>query len=454
MQRRLSMNISKVLPHDTEAEITLLGTILINKQSSLKLLNELEIDDFYDPQNLLVFKAMKKLYQQDKPVDVVTITSLLDEHGKLADAGSVEYLFELSQSVPTIAHTDYYIEMLKQKTKLRKIIMTSYATAEKAFDISYEDIDSFIDNAESEILSITRDIGKHEAKGISLVVNNVTERLLKMNNSDVTGLSTGYKEFDKLTSGLNKGDLIIIAARPSMGKTAFALNIAKNTSILSDKRCLIFSLEMSAEQLVQRLISSTGKINSNIIRNGDIFRSSKQSSDRYYATAEKVAKSSIMIDDNSAININEIIAEARKINNDEKLDLIIIDYLQLISAKTAGDRQHQISDISRKLKILARELDIPIIVLSQLSRSVEQRQDKHPMLSDLRDSGAIEQDADIVTFLYRDAYYNIDERKDTDTTEIIISKNRNGATGTMNLAFEKHFSRFSDIAKDVRKEAA
>ena len=444
---------TREMPHDLGAEITLLGSVLINKQISKKIINELEPDDFYDPKHSLIFKAMKKLHNQEKPVDVVTITSLLDDHKKLAEAGSVEYLYELSQSVPTIAHTDYYIEMIKQKTKLRKIISTSLATAEKAFDVDQDNIDVFIDKAESEILSITRDIAKHEAKGISLVVNNVTERLLKMNNSDITGLSTGYKEFDKLTSGLNNGELIIIAARPSIGKTAFALNIAKNTSILSDKRCLIFSLEMPAEQLVQRLISSIGKINSNIIKNGDIFRQSKQSSDRYYAAAEKVAKSSILINDNSVLTMNEIIAEARKIHNDEKLDLIIIDYLQLISSKIKGDRNNQISDISRKLKILARELDIPVIVLSQLSRDVEKRQDKHPMLSDLRDSGAIEQDADVVTFLYRDSYYNKDDKSNVmDITETIVAKNRNGATGTMILAFEKHFSRFTDIAKE--KEAA
>lgn len=438
---------AREMPCDYEAETTLLGTCLIHKNKAPDILNQLTVDDFYDSRNKVILNAMLYLHNKTKPVDVVTITSLLTDRGKLGDAGGMDYLFELSEAVPTIAHIDYYIEMLQEKTKLRRIIDISLKAAENAIDVP-DDINEFIDKLERELLSVTRNSANTRAKETRGIVNSFTEKLLRMKgNQEITGLPSGYRELDKLTLGFQKGNLVILAARPSMGKTAFALNIIANNA---SKRCLVFSLEMSNESLIQRFLSSVGQIASKPLKNGD---SIKYATERYYAAAEKVSEMNVLIDDDPSNTINDIIAKARKENADEKLDLIVIDYLQLINGVGKADRQQQISEFSRKLKMLARELDIPVICLSQLSREVEKRQDKHPLMSDLRESGAIEQDADVVLFLYRDSYYHFNEIPEIDETEVIVSKNRDGATGVGKVAFEMMFGRFSNIAEDLNKVA-
>lgn len=438
---------TRQMPNDYEAEVTLLGTCLINKNKAPDILNQLNVDDFYDNRNKVILKTMLDLHNKNRPIDVVTITSLLTDRNKLNDAGGIDYLFELSEAVPTIAHTDYYIEMLKEKTKLRRIIEISSNAAENAMNVP-DDVNAFIDTLERDLLGVTRNSSNARAKNTRDIVNVVTEKLLRIKgNQEIIGLPSGYKELDQLTLGFQNGNLIILAARPSMGKTAFALNIISNNP---SKRCLIFSLEMSAELLIQRFLSSVGKMASKPLKNGTSIKFAKE---RYYAAAQKVAEMNVIIDDDSSNTINDIIAKCRKENADEKLDLIVIDYLQLINGVSKGDRQQQISEFSRKLKLLARELDVPIICLSQLSREVEKRQDKHPMMSDLRESGAIEQDADIVLFLYRDSYYRNGESPEIDETEVIVSKNRDGATGVGKVAFEKMFGRFSDIKEDTKKVA-
>ena len=418
----------RVFPHDLEAERSLLGSMLISKEACQDILNKCEDRDFYEESHKVLFNAMSELSRQNIPVDVTTITSYLLDHSQLDKVGGVEYLRQLSDSVPTLAHSEYYLKIIHNKSILRKIINES----------------------EKTMLDITRDRNAGEFVDVKKVIREVTDRLNKLQSIDgnISGIRTNFRDLDKITSGLQKGDLIILAARPAMGKTAFALNIAHNVAFKSEDPVAIFSLEMPASQLVQRIICSMGGIEGSTMRTGEIL---KTNANKYYAAAERVSKCNLYIDDTPGVKINEIVAKCRKLKQEHGLKLIVIDYLQLItgSSNNRESRQQEVSDISRQLKMLARELDVPVIALSQLSRSVEQRPNKRPMMSDLRESGAIEQDADIVTFIYREGYYKASEGKeeeDNGLTEIIIAKHRNGATGEVNLAFEKNFSRFTDLA--------
>ena len=422
----------RVFPHDLEAERSLLGAMLISKDVCQDILNKCVESDFYEESHKFLFTAMSELSRQMIPVDVTTVTSYLLDHNQLDKVGGVEYLRVLSDSVPTLAHSEYYLKIIHNKAILRKII------------------DGFIDDSEKTMLAITRDRNAGEFVDVKHVIREVTDRLNKLQSIDgnISGIRTKFRDLDKITSGLQKGDLIILAARPAMGKTAFALNIAHNVAYQAEEPVAIFSLEMPASQLVQRIICSMGGIEGSTMRTGEILRTN---ANKYYAAAERVSKCNLYIDDTPGVKINEIVAKCRKLKQEHGLRLIVIDYLQLItgSSNNRESRQQEVSDISRQLKMLARELDVPVIALSQLSRSVEQRPNKRPMMSDLRESGAIEQDADIVTFIYREGYYKASEGKeeeDNGLTEIIIAKHRNGATGEVNLAFEKNFSRFSDLA--------
>ena len=432
----------RVFPHDLEAERSLLGAMLISKDVCQDILNKCVESDFYEESHKFLFTAMSELSRQMIPVDVTTVTSYLLDHNQLDKVGGVEYLRVLSDSVPTLAHSEYYLKIIHNKAILRKIINETTRIAEGA--------DGFIDDSEKTMLAITRDRNAGEFVDVKHVIREVTDRLNKLQSIDgnISGIRTKFRDLDKITSGLQKGDLIILAARPAMGKTAFALNIAHNVAYQAEEPVAIFSLEMPASQLVQRIICSMGGIEGSTMRTGEILRTN---ANKYYAAAERVSKCNLYIDDTPGVKINEIVAKCRKLKQEHGLRLIVIDYLQLItgSSNNRESRQQEVSDISRQLKMLARELDVPVIALSQLSRSVEQRPNKRPMMSDLRESGAIEQDADIVTFIYREGYYKASEGKeeeDNGLTEIIIAKHRNGATGEVNLAFEKNFSRFSDLA--------
>ena len=435
----------RVFPHDLEAERSLLGAMLISKDVCQDILNKCVESDFYEESHKFLFTAMSELSRQMIPVDVTTVTSYLLDHNQLDKVGGVEYLRVLSDSVPTLAHSEYYLKIIHNKAILRKIINETTRIAEGAYG-DIEDIDGFIDDSEKTMLAITRDRNAGEFVDVKHVIREVTDRLNKLQSIDgnISGIRTKFRDLDKITSGLQKGDLIILAARPAMGKTAFALNIAHNVAYQAEEPVAIFSLEMPASQLVQRIICSMGGIEGSTMRTGEILRTN---ANKYYAAAERVSK----CNDTPGVKINEIVAKCRKLKQEHGLRLIVIDYLQLItgSSNNRESRQQEVSDISRQLKMLARELDVPVIALSQLSRSVEQRPNKRPMMSDLRESGAIEQDADIVTFIYREGYYKASEGKeeeDNGLTEIIIAKHRNGATGEVNLAFEKNFSRFSDLA--------
>ena len=425
-------------PHDIEAERSLLGSMLISKDKCIDILNKTVEDDFYDDSHQAIFKAMAAINEEGTPVDVTTVTSYLMDHSQLDKIGG-DYLLRLSESVPTVAHSEYYLKILHNKATLRRIIRETTQIAENAYG-DVENIDAFIDETEKTILKVTQDRSAGEFRDIRGVIKSVTDRLnlLQKIDGNISGI----------TSGFQKGDLIILAARPAMGKTAFALNLAHNAAYKAEEPVAIFSLEMPAEQLVQRVICSMGGIEGSSMRTGEIL---KTNANKYYAAAERVSKCNMYIDDSPGIKINDIVAKSRKLKSEHGLRMIVIDYLQLITtaSKNKENRQQEVSEISRTLKALARELEVPVISLSQLSRSVEQRPNKRPMMSDLRESGAIEQDADIVSFIYREDYYKDpgEESEDNGLTEIIIAKHRNGATGEVNLAFEKNYSRFSDLAQ-------
>ena len=435
-------------PHDIEAERSLLGSMLISGDTCHEILSLATKDDFYLDSHRILFEAMLAVDGQGNPVDVTTLTSYLMDKKLLDKIGGVDYLLQLSESVPTTAHSQYYLKILNEKSLLRKLIKESTDIIESAYN-DIDNINDYIGNVEKNFLNVTRDRNAGEFKSVKSVIQNVTDRLIMLQKADgrISGVKTGYYDLDKLTSGFQKGDLIILAARPSVGKTAFALNIAYNVSLKSDDAVAVFSLEMPAEQLIQRIICAAGSLNAESLRSGSIL---KEANERYYAAAEKVGKCNLYIDDTPGILVGEIAAKCRRLKRDHGLKMIVIDYLQLISgsANSRESRQQEVSDISRQLKMIARELEVPVLALSQLSRSVEKRDNKRPVLSDLRESGAIEQDADIVAFIHREDYQ--DPKKEAETqgaTDIIIAKHRNGALADIRLVFQKQYSKFSNPAR-------
>ncbi|MEG0276601.1 MAG: replicative DNA helicase [Coprobacillus sp.] len=440
--------MAREYPHDIEAERSLLGSMLISKDACHEILSQASKEDFYLDSHRILFEAMQMVDSQNNPIDVTTVTSNLIDRKMLDKLGGVEYLLQLSESVPTTAHSQYYLKILNEKSLLRRLIQESTQIIEDAYgDVS--NLSDFVNNAEKGFLNVTRDRNAGEFRDVQSVIQNVTERLLLLqkSNGEISGVKTGYYDLDKLTSGFQKGDLIILAARPSVGKTAFALNVAYNVSYKSDEAVAVFSLEMPAEQLIQRVICSAGSLKAESIRSGAIL---KEAGERYYAAADKVTKCNLYIDDTPGIRVGDIAAKCRRLQREHGLKMIVIDYLQLISgpANSRESRQQEVSDISRQLKGIARELKVPVIALSQLSRSVEKRDNKRPVLSDLRESGAIEQDADIVSFIHREDYQ--DPKKEAETqgaTDIIIAKHRNGALADIRLVFLKQYSKFANPAR-------
>lgn len=445
--------MNRELPHSNEAEQSILGAMLVYQNVTSVVYDQgLDTKDFYLDIHQRIFSAMMDIVNQGKPVDVLTVITRLQDTEQLNLVGGADYIVKLSDSAISSANSIYYIEMIKSRAHLRRLIETAQLIADEGFDAA-SDLDEVMDKAERDILNVTRSRKATDFKSSREVISTVMQELIKLRASDnrVTGIKTGYHDLDKMTNGFQRGDLIILAARPAMGKTAFALNLALNASFYNPGAVAIFSLEMPAEALMKRILSAKSAVESSKLRSGFIddveFNKLNESANELMATK-------IFVDDSSNIKISEVFSKCRKLNSEHGLDLVVIDYLQLISGsgKGGGDnRQQEISEISRSLKGLAREMECPVIALSQLSRSVESRPDKHPMLSDLRESGAIEQDADIVMFLYRDEYYNKDkeegqEESPTDTTDVDISKHRNGATGRVELAFQKSISAFFNIA--------
>ena len=435
----------RTLPNNLEAEESVLGACFLSKYALERACETLSEDSFYSEKNAKIFATMSSLLEQKIPIDLTTVTTDLQNKKILSEVGGVEYLTEIVNFVPTASNVDYYIKSVEDTSILRNLIETATNIATDGYNTD-ENVNETLDNAEQKILNIVKNRKSSEFKQIKDVLAKATKDLEKLSESkgEITGIPTGWYDFDKITSGLHENELIIVAARPAMGKTAFAVNMATNIAMNTSKAVALFNMEMSAEQLAQRIISSLGQIDGNKLRTGNLLNNDWK---RVNEATARLAGTNLYMDDTLGSTIGEIRAKCRRLaSSDKGLGIIIIDYLQLISGgKNYGtNRQQEVSDISRGLKKLAMELHVPVVALAQLSRSVESHEDKRPLMSDLRESGSIEQDADIVTFLFREDYYKPELRREDNisNSELIISKHRNGPLATIDLLFNKNTSTF------------
>jgi replicative DNA helicase len=439
----------RVLPHNIEAEQAVLGSMFLSKYAVQKAVENLEGSTFYMDSHSKIFETLKELDEKHTPIDITTVTEELDKKKILKQIGDVDYLTEIINSVPTAANVDEYIKIVNEKAVLRRLITEATQIVSDSYSGS-EDLTEILDKAEQKILNVVKTRRATEFRTIQDVLFKTQSDLEKLakNKGEITGLATGFYDIDKITTGFHANELIIIAARPGMGKTAFALNMATNIAINSDKTVALFNMEMGAEQLATRMLSSVGQIEGYRLRSGRLENNDWK---RINEAISRLADTKMYVDDTPGMTISEIRAKCRRLaSSEEGLGIVIIDYLQLIngSARYAGNRQQEVSEISRSLKMLAMELAIPVIALAQLSRTVDGREDKRPILSDLRESGSIEQDADIVAFLYRDDYYTKENEIDefTSRSEFIISKHRNGPTASIDLIFKRNTSTFVNYA--------
>ena len=437
--------LKRVLPHSIEAEQSVVGSIIMDREAIVVASEVICGDDFYSKQYGILFDAMVELHEEGMPVDLVTLQNRLKEKDVPPEVSSLEFVRELIAVVPTSANIRYYATIVSEKSTLRKLIRLNEEIANSCY-LGKENLEVILEETEKKIFNLVQRRNTGDFVPIRQVVMNAMEKIetAARNRGTVTGIPTGFIDLDYKTAGMQPSDLVLVAARPSMGKTAFVLNIAQHVAFKANKTVAIFSLEMSKEQLVNRLFSLESKVDSQHIRTGNL---SDAEWEQLIESAGVIGKSNLIIDDTPGISIAELRSKCRKYKMEHDLSMIIIDYLQLMSGSGKSDsRQQEISDISRSLKSLARELSVPVIALSQLSRAVEQRPDHRPMLSDLRESGAIEQDADVVMFIYRDDYYN----HDTDMkgiAEIIIAKQRNGPIGTVNLVWLPDYTKFANLQK-------
>ncbi len=439
--------MERIPPHNTDAEKSVLGSIILDKGALIEVIEVLKPEDFYSQMHKEIFEAIIELYRKNEPVDILTLAEILKKRKTLEMVGGRSYLGLLSSSVPSTSNVEFYAKIVEEKAVLRRLIEASSLIMDKGYQEKTE-ANEVLDFAEQKVFDISQ---KRQKKGFSIIKDVLWENLKKIDEAskmdgNMTGLTTGFIDINSRTSGLQKSDLIMIAARPSMGKTAFALNIAQNAAVMGNGSVALFSLEMSKEQLVQRLLSSEAMVEIQKIRTGNL---ETKEWDKIYMAIDVLSKANIYIDDTPGITSLEIKNKCRRLKADKGLDLIIIDYLQLMSADgKAESRQQEISVISRSLKNLARELDCPVITLSQLSRAPELRADHRPILSDLRESGSIEQDADIVMFLYRDEYYNPETTEKPNICEVLIAKQRNGPTGAVELTWLGKYTKFANSYKD------
>lgn len=438
--------LKRILPHSIEAEQSVIGSMLIDKEAITIASEQISGDDFYGKQYGVLFDAMVELNDAGKPVDLVTLQQRLKEKSAPPEIYSLEYIRDVMAAVPTSVNVKYYAQIVAEKSVLRKLIRVN----EEIANICYaqnDTLESILEQSEKNIFDIVQKRNNGDFVPIRQIVMNTMNMIeeASKNRGAVTGIATGFLDLDYKTAGMQPSDLILVAARPSMGKTAFVLNIAQHVAFREEKTVAIFSLEMSKEQLVNRLLSLESKVNSQSIRTGNM---KDDEWERLIEGADVIGGSKLLIDDTPGISFGELRSKCRKFKIENDLEMVIIDYLQLMTGSGKGNesRQQEISEISRSLKALARELHVPVIALSQLSRAVEQRPDHRPMLSDLRESGAIEQDADVVMFIYREDYYNRDTEL-KNTAEIIIAKQRNGAIGTINLAWLPDYTQFANLAK-------
>ena len=441
------MELGKIPPNDVEAEQAVIGSMLTDRDAVISAIEVLKEEDFYREDNKTIYEAILNLYNRSEPIDIITLKAELTSMGMFDKIGGLEYIVGLPEKVPTTANVEKYISIVKEKSELRRLIKAANEIIEQGYDPT-ENIDDIMNNAEKKIFNIMQDKDQKSYSLIKDVLIDAFTELEQLYNQKqhITGVPTGFIDLDYKTAGLHNSDLILIAARPAMGKSAFALNIATNAALKAKVPAVLFSLEMSKEQMVNRILCSEAMVDSNKVRTGKI------DDDDWIKLADTMgdlSEAPIYIDDTPGISINEIRAKCRKLKLEKNIGLVVIDYLQLVqgsSKRAQGSREQEISEISRSLKILAKEINVPVIALSQLSRAPEQRPDHRPMLSDLRESGAIEQDADIVMFLYRDDYYNEDS-EDKGLAEVIVAKHRAGSTGTVKLVWLGNYTKFANMER-------
>ncbi len=442
------MDLSKIPPHDLEAEQAVIGSMLTDKDSVISAIEVLKEEDFYREDNRLIYKAVLNLYNRAEPIDIITLKSELSSMGKLDAIGGLEYLAELPERVPTTANVEKYIKLVEEKSTLRTLIRTANELITLGYDPTQE-VDDIMDSAEKKIFNVMQ---KKNQKGYTAMKEILIESLAQLEElynrkQHITGVPTGFRDLDYKLAGLHNSELILIAARPAMGKSAFALNIAANAAIRSKIPVVVFSLEMAKEQMGNRILASEAMVDSSKIQTGKL---EDEDWGKLAAATGELSDAPIYIDDTPGISIMEIRAKCRKLKLEKNIGLVIIDYLQLISpaGRKGGSREQEIAEISRSLKILAKEINVPVVALSQLSRAVEQRPDHKPMLSDLRESGSIEQDADIVMFLHREEYYNPETIEKKNITDIIVAKNRSGSIGSEELVWLANFTKFANKYKE------
>ena len=440
----------RILPHDLAAEQSVLGSVFIAPDTIISLADELTPEDFYKPANKIVFKTMLSLLEKGEPIDATTMVSALTNQGEIKEIGGINYVVEVVNSTPTSKNVEHYAKLVKEKSTLRRVIADLSESLSSAYQGDVP-ISNIIAQTEKSMLDISNQNTGTGFRNVADILDTHMQIVETRSQTDgfVTGLSTGFVGLDKITTGLHEGNLIILAARPAMGKTALALNIAKHVAVKEHKPAVIFSLEMGAEELIERMVASEGMVPGYHLKTGNLSTGEWK---RLVQAQSNLYDTPIFVDDTAGIRISEIRSKARKLSQEMGgLGIIIIDYLQLITGSKGENRQQIVSEISRELKILAKDLKVPVIALSQLSRAVEQRQDKRPMLADLRESGSIEQDADIVAFLYREAYYQkeqADSQEANNVTELILEKNRHGSLGTVKLYFHKEYTKFSSVEEE------
>ncbi|CDG02918.1 Putative Replicative DNA helicase [Clostridium chauvoei JF4335] len=431
------------MPQSIEAEQSVIGSMIIDKSAIAKVLEKLKEDDFYRDGHKALYKAIRDMFAQDMAVDLVTLLEHLKSTDMLEKAGGVTYISELSASVPTTANLSSYIKIVEEKSLLRKLIKSSTEIIEESYN-SQDKVDDVLDLAQKKVFDIAEKNGANDYESLSTVLERGFLEIEKLfnNKGSITGVGSGIRDLDAKTSGFQKGDMVLIAARPSMGKTTFSLNIAENAALKEGKSVVIFSLEMSKEQLAYKLLCSEASVDMLKLRTGNL---DDDDWERIARATGPLSKAKIIIDDTAGLSVMEMRSKCRKIKMEHGIDLILIDYLQLMSGSSGSEsRQQEVSEISRSIKALAKEMECPVIALSQLSRAPEQRADHRPMLSDLRESGSIEQDADVVMFLYRDEYYN-KETEEKNIGECIIAKQRNGPVGTVKMAWIGSHSKFANL---------
>jgi len=432
-------------PHSREAEESVIGAVLLSVDAANEVMDQVHPEDFYVPAHQAIYESMRELFDTNQAIDAVTVSEVLRRKGELEKVGGVQYLTRLVDIVPSTSNINYYASIVEEHAKRRELIRAGASVTDFAFNID-EEIASVLDRAEQAVLGVAERRSSQTLLEVGPMFNEVLEQieLLEQQGSDMTGLATGFVDLDKKLAGLQKSNLVVIAGRPAMGKSSLALNIATNAASTGEP-VAVFSLEMSKEEIVQRILSSVGKVDSMKLRSGQLGPLWQ----RIVDAAGRMYKAPIYIDDSPVVTVTDIRAKCRRLKRKKGLSLVVVDYIQLMEANGMENRQQEIAQISRNLKNLARELEVPIIAMSQLNRSLESREDKRPRLSDLRESGSIEQDADVVMFIYRHEYYHPEDQEKKGIAEVIVAKHRAGSTGPVEMTFQPEFTRFANLGRDV-----